>query len=145
MLKWALVLACAATAYAAEPVAGKWLLKSQQVNGRDTTSPPLTLRITPTGEALEFEYSTAADQVRFTARLDGSPAEVSGSRGKKMGTARVTRRSPDEYRVTLEGPNRPTSNGKLTVSAGGKKLTSESDALAPGGQRLHTVQVFERQ
>jgi len=137
-----LLLACAALP-AAEPLAGTWVLQSQQVNGRDTPSPPLTLRIAQSGGRLQFEYA-AKDSVRFDARLDGSPAEVTSSTGRKMGTARVTRDGPLQYRVTLEGPNRPTSNGRLTLSRGSKTLTSESDALAPGGQRLHTVQVFER-
>jgi hypothetical protein len=145
MLKSAvfLLVACAGL-QAAEPIAGTWTLKSQQVNGRDTPSPPLTLRITQSaGDGLQFEYSSK-DSVRFAARLDGSPADVFNSAGKKMGTARVTRGGSLEYRVMLEGPNRPTSNGKLTISNGAKTLTSESDAVAPGGQRLHTVQVFER-
>jgi hypothetical protein len=144
MLKSAvfLLVACAGI-HAAEPIAGTWVLKNQQVNGRDTPSPPLTLRITLSGDRLQFEYS-AKESVRFAARLDGSPAEVSNSAGKKMGTAKVTHGGPLEYRLMLEGPNRPTSSGKLTVSNGWKTLTSESDTTAPGGQRLHTVQVFER-
>ncbi|HUA59806.1 MAG TPA: hypothetical protein VML19_13690 [Verrucomicrobiae bacterium] len=144
MLKRAILLLLAfAGLHAAEPIAGTWVLTSQQVNGRETASPPLTLRITQSGDRLQFEYS-AKESVRFAARLDGSPADVSNSAGKKMGTAKVMRGGPLQYRVMLEGPNRPTSNGKLTISNGGKTLTSESDAMAPGGQRLHTVQIFER-
>ena len=137
-------------AWAAEPIAGKWLLQSQQVNGRSTTSRPLVLRITPAGDTLEFEYSVAVNQkqevsLRFTARLDGSAAEVTNSAGRKIGTARVARGGPSQYLVQLEGPNRPTSSGKMTVSGNGKTLVSESDATAPGGDRLHTIQTFERQ
>jgi hypothetical protein len=139
----AFVLVACGALHAAEPIAGTWVLKSQQVNGRDTPSPPLTLRITQSGDTLQFEYA-AKDSVRFDARLDGSPADVSNSAGKKMGTARVTRGAPLHYQMRLEGLNRPTSNGKLTLSNGWNMLTSESDAIAPGGQRLHTVQIFER-
>lgn len=153
MLKYfaaAILLAAAASCQAAEPIAGKWRLKSTQVNGRDTASRPLTLRISQTGETLEFEYSVTADQkqevsLKFAARLDGSPAEVANSAGKKLGTARVTRAGSSQYLVMLEGPGRPTSNGKLTLSKDGKTLTSESDANAPSDVKLHTVQVFERQ
>ncbi|HKE24674.1 MAG TPA: hypothetical protein VKB88_20070 [Bryobacteraceae bacterium] len=137
------ILAAFAALHAAEPIAGTWVLKSQQVNGRDTPSPPLTLHVTQSGDKLQFEYS-AGESVRFAARLDGSPADVSNSAGKRMGTARITRRGPLEYRMMLEGLNRPTSSGKLTISNGGKTLISESDAVAPGGQRLHTVQTFDR-
>ena len=144
------VLAALAPAWAADPIAGTWRLKSQQVNGRETASRPLTLRITPEGEGLEFEYSVAVDQkqevsLRFAARLDGSAADVKNSEGRKIGTARATRAGPSQYRVTLEGPNRPTSFGEMTVSSDGKQLVSESDAIAPGGAKLHTVQNFDRQ
>jgi len=145
-----LLVGVLAHAWAAEPIAGKWQLKSQQVNGRDTMSRPLTLRITQTGDQVEFEYSVAVNQkqevsLRFAARLDGSAADVKNSTGRKIGTARLTRGGPSQYLVMLEGPNRPSSLGKMTVSGNGKTLVSESDATAPGGDRLHTVQTFERQ
>jgi len=145
-----IIAALIATAFAAEPIAGTWLLKGQQVNGRESSSQPLTLRITQSGDLLEFAYSVpnARKQdvsLRFAARPDGSPADVRNSEGRKIGTAKVTRGGPSEYRVMLEGPNRPTSSGKLTLSSNGRTLTSVSDATAPGGDRLHTVQTFERQ
>ena len=145
-----ILLLATLSAPAAEPIEGKWLLQDQQVNGRETASRPLILRITRTGDRLEFEYSVAADQkqevsLRFAARLDGSPAEVKNSEGRNIGTAKVTRDGPSGFRVMLEGPHRPTSSGKLMVSNAGKTLVSESDAVAPGGARLHTVQTFERQ
>jgi hypothetical protein len=145
-----LLLGLLAQAWAAEPIAGKWLLKSQQVSGRETASEPLTLRITQTGDLVEFEFSVTGNQkqqvtLRFAARLDGSAADVHNSEGRKIGTAKVMRGGPSQYLVTLEGPNRPTSSGKMTVSNGGKTLVSESDATAPGGVKLHTVQTFDRQ
>jgi hypothetical protein len=145
-----MLLGAAAQAWAAEPIAGKWILKSQQVSGRETASQPLTLRITQTADLLEFEYSVAADQkqevsLRFAARLDGSAADVKKSDGRKIGTAKVTRAGPLQYLVTLEGPNRPTSSGKMSLTNNGKTLVSESDATAPSGVKLHTVQTFERQ
>jgi hypothetical protein len=137
-------------AWAAEPIAGTWLLKSQQVAGRETTSRPLTLRITQSNDGLAFEYSVVVNQkqeisLRFAARLDGSEAEVKNSAGRKIGTAKVTRFGPSQYLVMLQGPNRPTSSGRMTVSGDGKTLTSEADATGPGGAKTHTVQTFERQ
>ncbi len=145
-----LFLAAPAWDQDAGAIAGKWLLKSQQVNGRDVQARPLTLRITPTGDVLEFAYSVTVDRrqevsLRFAARLGGSAADVTNSGGVKIGTAKVTRGGPGQYLVMLEGPRRPTSSGKMTVSKDGKTLTSEADAIAPGGDKLHTVQIFERQ
>ncbi|SPE42534.1 exported hypothetical protein [Candidatus Sulfopaludibacter sp. SbA3] len=151
IMKYAALFVCIlAQAFAAEPIAGKWLLKSQQVAGQETTSRPLTLRITQAGDALEFEYSVMVNQkqevsLRFAARLDGSEADVKNSAGSKIGTAKVKRFGSSQYLVMLEGANRPTTSGRLTLSGNGKTLVSESDATAPGGAKTHTVQTFERQ
>jgi hypothetical protein len=131
--------------WAGEPITGEWRLKSQLVNGRETASTPLTLRIAQSGDLLDFAYSVATDvSLRFAARLDGSPADVKSSDGRKIGTARVTRAGPSTYLVALEGPRRPTSSGKLTLSGNGKTLVSESDTTAQDGVKLHTIQTFER-
>ena len=107
-----MLLGAAAQAWAAEPIAGKWILKSQQVSGRETASQPLTLRITQAGDLLEFEYSVAVDQkqevsLRFAARLDGSAADVKKSDGRKIGTAKVSRGGPSQYLVTLRRSQPP--------------------------------------
>ena len=145
----AMLLILSVRVQAAEPIAGKWVLKSQQVNGRDTSSRTLTLTVTQKADLLDFEYAVTAEKkqevaLRFAAHLDGSAADVTNSEGRKMGTARVTRRGTSEYLLTLEGPNRPTSSGKMTVSGNGRTLVSESDATGRGGDKLHTVQTFER-
>jgi hypothetical protein len=151
IMKYAVLLLCATLhASAAEPIAGKWLLKSQQVAGQERTSRPLTLRITQAGDVLEFEYSVMVNQkqetsLRFAARLDGTEAEVTDSTGRKMGTAKVSHFGPSQYLVMLQGPNRPTTSGRMTLSDNGKTLVSEADATAPGGAKTHTTQVFERQ
>ena len=139
-----------ARAAAVDPLVGKWLLKSQQVSGQETPSRPLTLEIRAVGDALEFEYSVTVNQkqeisLRFAARMDGSDAEVKNAEGRKIGTAKVSHFGPLQYLVMLEGPNRPTSSGRMTLSKDGKTLTSEADAAMPGGAKAHTTQVFERQ
>src|SRR6185437_6907191 len=97
VMKYAALLLCALLhASAAEPIAGTWLLKSQQVAGQERGSRPLTLRITQSGDVLEFEYSVTVNQkqeisLRFAARLDGSEADVKGPNGQKIGTAKVSR------------------------------------------------------
>jgi hypothetical protein len=137
-------------ATAAEPLIGKWLLKSQQVSGQDAPSRPLTLEIRPVGNALEFEYSVQLNNsrvvsLRFVARLDGSPGDIKDAQGRKIGTAKVLRANAADYSVMLEGPNRPTASGKMKLSADGKTLECESDSTARGGAKTHTVQIFGRQ
>lgn len=151
MRRYALLfLMMAAISAAADPLAGKWLLTSQQISGQDAASRPLTLEIRPLGNALEFEYSVPLKNsrvvsLRFVARLDGSPGDIKDARDRKIGTAKVLRNGAGEYSVLLEGPNRPTASGKMKLSADGKTLTCTSDSTAPGGARTHTVQIFARQ
>jgi hypothetical protein len=82
----------------------------------------------------------------FTSRLDGTEADVKDSRGNKMGSIKITRAGASQYSVVLQGANRPTASGKMTVSADGKTLSVETDAQAPGqAAAVHTIQVFARQ
>ena len=147
----AMFFAAVAPAWTAEPIVGNWLLKSQQVAGRDVpVARPLALRIAQSGNALEFQYAVMVNQkqeisLRFTAPFSGAEADVKNFAGAKIGTARVTHAGASAYLVTLQGPNRPTSSGKMTVANNGKTLVSESDAVVPGGAKTHTTQVFERQ
>jgi len=77
----------------------------------------------------------------FTSvHLDGSESDVKDARGKKVGTVKITKSGPSEYKAVIQGPNRPTASSKLTVSPDGKTLTSES-----GSGTATAVQVFSRQ
>jgi hypothetical protein len=138
------------TAAPAQPLVGRWLLRSQQISGQESALRPLLLEITAVGGALQFEYSvpskvSKAITLSFVARLDGSASEVKDAQGRKIGTAKVLRGSALEYSLTLEGPNRPTASGRMKLSADRATLECESDSVAPGGSRTHTVQVFARQ
>jgi hypothetical protein len=151
-MRWTALLVAAAllTAAPAEPLVGRWLLKSQQISGQETALRPLLLEITAVGAALQFEYSvpskaSKAITLSFVVRLDGSAADVQNAQGRKIGTAKVSRGSALEYLLTLEGPNRPTASGKMKLSADRGTLECDSDSVAPGGVRTHTVQVFARQ
>lgn len=136
---------------AAEPLAGRWLLVSQEVGGQKTAIEEMMLRVNPAGQALEFAYSVPVNDIqfvslRFSARLDGSEADVTNGNGQKIGTAKVTRSGASEYRVVLQGQNRPTASGTMTVSADGKTLKSESESSARGRAGvIRTVQIFSRQ
>ncbi|HWC98870.1 MAG TPA: hypothetical protein VG456_19050 [Candidatus Sulfopaludibacter sp.] len=149
-MKSVILLVCSVMcAQAAEPIVGKWLMQSQEVAGKQTASRPLTLQITQTGDLLEFEYSVSQNlkkeiSLRFAARLGGSEGEVKDSKGARIGSVKIMRQG-DGYLVLLQGPNRPMSSGRLTLSRNGKTLTSEADATAPNGARAHTTQLFERQ
>jgi len=129
-----------------EPLLGTWKLVSQVVNGQKTDSDPLMLRIYKSGDALEFAYSVPVNNIFFVSttftsvHLDGSESDVKDARGKKVGTVKITKSGPSEYKAVIQGPNRPTASSKLTVSPDGKTLTSES-----GSGTATAVQVFSRQ
>jgi hypothetical protein len=138
-------------AWGAEPLAGRWLLNRQEVGGQKTDPDPLTLRVTPSGNGFDFAYSVPVNDVQFvsmsfSSHLDGTEADVKDSRGNKMGSIKITRAGASQYSVILQGANRPTASGKMTVSADGKTLNVETDAKAPGqAAAVHTIQVFARQ
>jgi len=136
-------------AWAADPLAGNWLLKHQEVAGNQTDSNPLMLAITASSSRLDFAFIVTVNNapvvnLKFSSSLDGTETEVSGSDGKKMGTARVSRDGV-AYKILMEGPGRPAVTTRLTLSADGKTLVSESDVQTPRGENLHTKQVFARQ
>jgi hypothetical protein len=146
----ALLLAAAASA-APEPLVGTWRLDSQEVNGQKRNSEPLTLKITEAGDKLAFAFSVPVNNVYFvsmtyTVKLDGSEADVKNAQGEKIGTIEMSPAGPSQYKLVLKGPNRPDSSGKLTVSADGKSLTSETDTVqgGQGGRSMHSKQLFSR-
>jgi hypothetical protein len=145
-----ILLLAAAQAWAAEPLVGRWLLKSQEVGGQQTDADPLTLRIVQRGNSFEFGYSVPVNNIQFVSmsfasHLDGTEAEVKNSQGNKIGTVKITKAGAALYKVVLEGPNRPSAVGTMTVSADGKTLTSESDTNLPRQGPTHTRQIFSRQ
>jgi hypothetical protein len=150
------ILACAAifvalTAHAEEPLVGRWLLVSQELGGQKVSVEDLTLRINPAGQALEFAYSVPVNNIqfvslRFSVKLDGTQADVTNANGQKMGTVRLSKAGASQYRILLQGPNRPTATGTITISADGKTLKSESESTQRGqSAATHMVQVFSRQ
>jgi hypothetical protein len=133
---------------AAEPIAGKWHLDRQEVNGKTTNSEPLVLQVTPSGDQFAFAFSLPVNSIYFvsmsyTVRFDGSEADVKNAQGEKIGTIKMTRAGASQYKLTIRGLNRPVSNGTLTVSADGKTLTSESDS-ADTSHPAHVTQSFSR-
>ena len=135
--------------WAGEPLAGKWLLKHQEVAGKETASNPLTLAITPSGKSFDFAFIVTVNNkpvvsLKFTSPLDGTEAEVTGGDGKKMGTAKVSR-DGGSYKVLMEGAGRPAVTTHMTVAPDGKTLTSESDVMTPSGVNVHTEQIFSLQ
>jgi hypothetical protein len=136
---------------AAEPLSGRWLLVSQEIGGQKKPAEELMLRINPAGKAFEFAYSVPVNDIqfvslKFSARLDGSEADVMNANGQKIGTVKVTKSGALQYKIILQGQNRPTASGTMTISADGKTLRSESDSSGRGQAGLiHTVQIFARQ
>jgi hypothetical protein len=147
----AIVLRVAAAYAAPEPLLGTWRLDTQEVNGQKTNSEALTLKITQSGDKLEFAFSVPVNNVYFVStsyavKLDGSEADVKNANGEKVGTVQMSPAGPSQYKLTLRGPNRPDSSGKLTVSPDGKTLTSEQDTApaGPSGRSIHSRQLFSR-
>lgn len=143
---------CVMAGFAApEPIAGTWRLDSQEVNGQKSNAEPLTLKITQSGDKLDFAFSVPVNNVYFVSmsysvKLDGTEADVKNANGEKVGTVQMTPAGPSQYKLTLKGPNRPDSSGKLTVSTDGKTLTSETDTVpgGPSARSIHSRQLFTR-
>jgi hypothetical protein len=143
-------LMAAIPAWAAEPLVGIWKLVSQEVAGQKMDPDSLTLRVLQNGASLDFAYSVPVNGIqfvsmRFSSHLDGTEGDVQNANGLKIGTVKVSKADPTEYKVILQGEKRPTANGKMKVSADGKTLTCESDSKTPQQETRHTVQVFARQ
>ena len=133
-----------------EPLIGTWKLTSQVINGQKINTDDLTLRIFKSGDGLEFAYSVPINNVHFVSarftsvHLDGSSSDVKDAQGNKVGTVKITKAGSSEYKALIEGPNRPTASAKMTISADGKTLTSESTANVPGKGATTTLQKFSR-
>lgn len=133
---------------AGEPLAGLWRLTDQEIDGQRRNVEPLTLRIVQRGERLSFAFSVPVNDIQFvtvsyTLRLDGAEADILDSNDRKIGTVRMTRGGPRQYTLAMQGPNRPDSQGTLTVSADGKTLVSES-VTVQGGAQVRAKQIFRR-
>jgi hypothetical protein len=149
ILTWTVALLCATVSQAADPLVGTWRLNSQEVDGQTVTFEHLTLRIQPTNGKLSFAFSVPVNRIEFvsmsyTAKPDGEEADVKKSDGQTIGTVRVTKVSPLQYKVVMKGPNRPDSSGNLTVDKDGKTLTSEQDSVSRSGRPVHAKQIFVR-
>jgi len=143
-----LPLALIAGGEAAEPIVGVWKLDHQELNGQSKEIEPLTLRISPDGDKYLFAFAVPVNHIDFvsmsySAKLDGTEADVNNSQRIKVGTVQITRAKPSQYKFVLKGGNGRESSGRLTVSPDGKTLTSESDSNQ-SGQPLHLLQSFLR-
>lgn len=136
------------TAAPLSPLAGTWRLEQQELNGVVSHPELLVLKVSQDGDKLAFAFSVPVNNIYFvsmsyTVRLDGSEADIKNSRGEKMGVIQMTSAGPGQYKLTMKGPNRPDSLGKLTVSPDGKTLISETDATQ-SGRAVHSKQTFTR-
>lgn len=137
-----------ASGWAAEPLIGTWQLEHQELNGQKKETEPLTLRISAVGDKLAFAFAVLVNNIDFvsmtyTAKLDGTEADVKNAQGVKVGTIQITTLRPSHYKLALKGLNRPETSGALTVSPDGKTLTSETDTVV-GDHSAHLVQSFSR-
>ena len=145
----AVIQAAAVHAWAAEPLLGTWRLDRQEVNGEKTDTRPLTLKVSQSGDKLEFAFSVPVNNVyqvsmSYTLKLDGSEADIKNAQGEKVGSIQMTSGGASQYKLTLKAPNRPDSSGLLTVSPDGKTLTSEAGTMREG-RPMHSKQLFSRE
>lgn len=148
------LLLLASAAFAAEPIVGTWKLESQTVNGQKRDFEEMTLRVYPTGDSYEFAYSVPVNKIHFVSQrfvkvhFNGTDADVQDVKNNKVGTVKITKGAPTktgtEYRMVISGPNHPTGESTLTVSADGKKLTAESTATVPNQGQMTSLQVYSR-
>jgi hypothetical protein len=149
----ALVLAIALHTFAAplsaaEPLVGLWRLQHQEIDSKGGDVDPLTLRISQKGDMLTFAFSVPMPEIYFvtttyTLRVDGPSAPIMNGNNEKIGTAQMTRSGRGQYLLTMKGPNKPDGQVKLTISADGKTLITESDATQ-SGRSVHSKQTFAR-
>ena len=71
----------------------------------------MTLKISPSGDKLSFAFSVPVNNVYFvrmsyTAKLDGSDADVKNAQGDRVGTIQITRAGPAQYKIF--NPSAPT-------------------------------------
>lgn len=142
------LLILASPVSAADPLVGTWRLQRQDVNGQESRVDPLVLQISEAGDALTFAFSVPMPEVyvvtaTYTSRLDGSSVDIMNGNNQAMGTVQITRGGTGRYLLTMKGPNRPDSQGALTLSADGKTLVSESTA-AQAGRTVSARQTFAR-
>lgn len=142
------LLAFCASGWAAEPLIGLWQLDHQELNGQKRETEQLRLRVSADGDKYLFAFSVPVNNIDFismtySAKLDGTAADVKNVRGEKVGTVQVTTPSPSHYKLLLKGENRPDTTALLTVSKDGNSLTSDSTSTQEG-HSAHLVQTFSR-
>jgi hypothetical protein len=142
------LLAFTASAWTAEPLIGTWQLDHQELNGEKRETEQVILRVSPEGDKYVFAFSIPINNISFvsmtyTAKLDGTEADVKNARGFKVGTVQITTASPAHYKMVLKGDKHPDSVALLTVSPDGNTLTSDSESKQEG-KSAHLVQWFTR-
>jgi hypothetical protein len=150
VLAWAafLTLALTSSGAATEPLVGIWRLDHQELNGQNKEIESMTLRISADGDKFLFAFAVPVNHIDFvsmsyTAKLDGTEADVKNAQQVKVGTVQITRAKPAQYKFVLKSGSGRESVGRLTVSPDGKTLTSESDS-SQAGQATHLVQSFSK-
>ena len=145
----AFCLLAVSQAWAEEPLVGTWQLIYQKVGDmKDMPRPLPALKITQSGTALNFAYSSGLEGrvfMSFTVYLDGSEGDIKNDQGGKIGTAKLIKRGK-EYTLVLQSANRPPEPGKIYFRPGeeGKILTMESDVILPdrGPNPTHIFRQF---
>ena len=146
-------LAIASTAaYGADNSLGSWKLNAEKSKYSPGPLPVKSLsqtreadadgvKVTITGET----SGGASINGSYTAKLDGSPASVSG-RGAPYDSISLKQVNANTF--TYETKNSSTkyrAHGRMVVSAGGKTLTMKASGTDSEGKPMTVTLVFEKQ
>ena len=128
-----IVLICAVTGFAADPLVGTWVLDE----ARSKISSGLQVKIERRGAALR--YSSAG--VEFTALLDGDDYPIRGITSHS--TVSLRRLGELSIQRTYKRDGKPVSSADMTISSDGRFLTvkiKRLDEEAPSRQWVNTYQ-----
>jgi hypothetical protein len=134
---------------AGDPFDGTWKLnvaKSKWVPGPGAQSGTLTVKVEGDTHNVKGEEKMAdgtAIETSFAAKLDGTPAPVTGSPEIDTISARKTGERSLLSRATKSG--KLIGQERVTVSEDGKVLTIRGSGFDPKGATQHWIEVFDKQ
>jgi ABC-type transport system substrate-binding protein len=143
------MLAMGATLWAADPAAGTWKLdvaKSKFSPGPAPKSATVTYEETADGIKRSGETINAdgtKTSFSYTAKYDGKDYPVTGS--DTFDTISVKKINEHTVAATLKKSGKVVSTARRVVPKDGKTMTLTLNGTNAKGEKIHNVQVFDKQ
>jgi ABC-type transport system substrate-binding protein len=143
------MLAMGATLWAADPAAGTWKLdvaKSKFSPGPAPKSATVTYEETADGIKRSGETINAdgtKTSFSYTAKYDGKDYPVTGS--DTFDTISVKKINEHTVAATLKKSGKVVNTARRVVSKDGKTMTLTLNGTNAKGEKIHNVQVFDKQ